>query len=236
MNPTEAQQQIDPTLRTLGNSLLRHGRYATPVAHRSTTRSARRNSSALGTDQQRKKAARRAVWSICANDWHPQAYHPRHICDSLPAGYIIGRVSTGEGPAQLIDLKTLGTAITAAGGTTGGGGGSSAADFGFFFSGKPIASAVIFEMIMSKAIILPLNLSGSKADTNTAATADYTMTLNKNGASIGTIKYPAGGGAITIVFSAAVTLSIGDKLQVVGQVAPDLTLADFFVSFAATFV
>lgn len=159
----------------------------------------------------------------------------RGIRDSIPAGYVIGRVSTGDGPAQLIDLATLGRGITAAQGGAAASSGTTA-DFGLFFSGKPSGSQIVFEMVMSKAVKLPLHLTGSQALAATAPASTATFTLNKNGSSIGSISIATGTGIGTFTFAAAVTLAIGDKFQVVGPSSPDASMADIAISFAATFV
>jgi len=160
----------------------------------------------------------------------------RGIRDSIPAGYVIGRGSSQEGPAELISMATLGQKITQTGAVPKPSDIPVVpADFGFFFSGKPTASQVIFELKMPKAITLPASLTGSQAGTNTNPTADWTMTLKKNGASIGTIKFTAGTGAVTITFSSLVNFAIGDLFQITGQSVADTTLQDFFVSFVASF-
>lgn len=159
----------------------------------------------------------------------------RGIRDSIPAGYVIGRLSSGSGAAELIDLKSLSVAQAAVGGPPVSGGGG-VADFGLFFSGKPSANQVVFEMVMTKAIILPKNLGGSQFLTNTTPTSNYTFTLNQNGASIGTITFAASTGTPTVVFSSLVSFVIGDKFQIVGQATPDASMADIAFSFAATFV
>jgi hypothetical protein len=49
----------------------------------------------------------------------------RDLLRSIPAGYVIGRLGSGDGPAQLLPIKSLLAAITQSGGGSGGGGGSS---------------------------------------------------------------------------------------------------------------
>lgn len=159
----------------------------------------------------------------------------RGIRDSLPSGYMLGRLSSGDGPAELISLDHVAQKIAATG-IVGGSGGGSVADFGLFFSGKPGSSQVIFEMIMSKNILLPLHLGGSQFKPNTPPLADYTVTLNKNGVSIGTIKFAATTGATTIVFTASKNFSIGDTFQIVGPVTADGNIADIAFSFSASFI
>lgn len=160
----------------------------------------------------------------------------RGIRDSLPPGYVVGRLSNAEGPAELIDLRTL----TIAQQTVMGGQLSSpqggVADFGIFVSGKPlIGNMILFEMQMTKGLKLYAGLTGGQFGVNTAPTADYTVTLKKNGASIGTIKFAAGTGTVSAVFATDITLAITDKFQIVGPATPDATVADLWFGFAATF-
>lgn len=158
----------------------------------------------------------------------------RGIRDSLPSGYIVGRVSSQDGPAELIDLKTLGQSITAAtGGVTAPSGG--VADFGLFFPGKPTASQLVFDMIMTKAINLPPVLGGSQFFVTTAPTSNYTFTLKKNTTTIGTITFAASTGAFTVTFIAQVQFILGDRFSITGQSVADGTMSDIAFSFAATF-
>lgn len=49
----------------------------------------------------------------------------RGIRDSLPSGYIVGRLSSQEGPAELIDMKGLAQSLNATGALSASGSTSS---------------------------------------------------------------------------------------------------------------
>lgn len=160
----------------------------------------------------------------------------RGIRDSIPGGYIIGRSSNGDGPAELISFKSLGQAVVATGTVSPPVTVPPVpADFGFFFSGKPTGDQILFEFQLTKSIVLPASLTGGKFGSNSNPTADYTATLKKNGSSIGTVKFNGGGATTTITFATAITFAIGDTFQVSGQTVTDTTFGDFWFAFVATF-
>lgn len=160
----------------------------------------------------------------------------RGIRDSLPPGYVIGRLSSQDGPAELIDLKTLAQATAVATGGGGNGQSGGTADFGFFFSGKPTGSQVLFDMSLTRNIKLPVSLNGARFNVVTPPLADWTVTLSKNGSSIGTIKFAATTGATTVTFATPQTFAIGDVFKVTAPATPDTNLADVAFSFSATFL
>lgn len=93
---------------------------------------------------------------------------------------------------------------------------------------------ILYEFVSPDAIALPINLTGSQAKANTAATASTTVTINKNGSSIGTIVWATSGTTGAFTFSAGVNLVAGDVLQLVAPNPADATLANIGVSLAAT--
>lgn len=161
----------------------------------------------------------------------------RGIRDTIPSGFVIGRTSGQDGPAELIDLKSLTLAqqavmpngqLSKPGGTT--------SDFGFFFQGKPAFSNMVLATIKpTKAIVLPAALLGSQFVADTAPLADYTVTLLHNGVSCGTVKFAASTGAVTVTFAGSVTLAIGDTFTIQGPATADAAIQDISFNFAATF-
>lgn len=97
-------------------------------------------------------------------------------------------------------------------------------DLGVDFSGKP-GNSQQYSFIASRAFQLPASLTGSKAWIGTNPTATLTMTLNKNGSSIGTVVFSTSG-VPTITFASAVTFAIGDVLTIVAPASADATGAD----------
>lgn len=162
----------------------------------------------------------------------------RGIRDSLPPGTVVGRTDSTDGPAQIISLRDLTLAqqkvmpngqLSKPGGTT--------ADFGFFFSGKPLFSNMVIATVkFTKSITLPANLLGSQFVTDTPPAADWTVSILHNGAGIGTIKFAATTGAVTITFATAAIFSAGDTLTIQGPVTADAAVQDISFGFAATFL
>jgi hypothetical protein len=109
------------------------------------------------------------------------------------------------------------------------------ADFGFYFEGNVGTSQQIMYMVQTRAIDLPINLSGSQFSCKIAPTADYTVTFYQNGASIGSVKFTASTGVPVITFSAGIGLSPGDTFELRGQTSADATIKDISFGFLATF-
>lgn len=124
-----------------------------------------------------------------------------------------------------------------AAGATGASAGSTGtpADFGLFFEGRSAANQEIYRMLLTKAIVLPVALSGSKFSANVNPTADWTCTLYKNGVSIGTLTFVGGSATVTVVFATQTTFNIADKFEIVGDTSEDATLKDITFAFAAVF-
>src|SRR4051812_42316050 len=72
-------------------------------------------------------------------------------------------------------------------------------DLATFYPGVPGNSQLLARIKFARAVTFPINLTGSVADSRVAATASTTVTLKKNGSSIGTIVWSAAGttGAFT---------------------------------------
>ena len=80
-------------------------------------------------------------------------------------------------------------------------------------------------------------LSGSVSHAGTSATTDTDFDVRRNGASVGTIHFPAGAATVTFVAaSAVVTFDPADRRTVVAPAPPDTTLADTVVNLAGAIV
>ena len=77
---------------------------------------------------------------------------------------------------------------------------------------------------------MPSGLTGSRASAGTAATAAASITITKNGASIGSVNFAAGQKVGTFTFTAQTAFSAGDRLGFVAQATADATLADIAVT------
>jgi hypothetical protein len=89
--------------------------------------------------------------------------------------------------------------------------GASAYDLPFFVSGKPSAGEIFPIWNAPRDLTLPVDLDGSQFSISTLPTATLTVTLKKNGVSIGTVEFSTVGVA-TVVFVADVNFVAGDQL------------------------
>lgn len=99
-------------------------------------------------------------------------------------------------------------------------------DFGGYLAGQPSGSAKIFRMVTDRPFRLPSGLGGAQANLGTAATAQTDYDLQKNGASIGTMRFAAAATTATFIFASDVDFAIGDVFGIVAPASPDSTAAD----------
>lgn len=161
----------------------------------------------------------------------------RGIRDSIPPGHVIGRVDNAEGPAQLIGMRELVLAqqavmpngqLSKLVGAT--------ADFGFFFQGKPAFSNMVLATIKFTTIVqLPANLLGSEFVADSPPTGSYTVTLLRNGSSIGSITFAATTGTPSVTFTVKKTFNVGDTFTIQGPATADAGIQDISFNFAAIF-
>lgn len=107
-----------------------------------------------------------------------------------------------------------------------------------YLPGAPAASAMILRAITPQALTLVENLTGSYAVCDTAPTASITCTINRISSgtttAIGSVNYAASATAGTFTFSAAVTTTPGDIIEVVAPSSADATFAGPCVALAGT--
>lgn len=99
-----------------------------------------------------------------------------------------------------------------------------------FVGGKPGNSELVNVFVAAGAFTLPSGLTGSRASAGTAATAAASITITKNGASVGSVNFAAGQTVGTFTFTAQTAFSAGDRLGFVAQATADATLADIAVT------
>ncbi len=102
-----------------------------------------------------------------------------------------------------------------------------------YFAGKPANAAVLYRVKFASAMRLPASLTGSQFLVNTLPTAATTLTLKKNGGSVGTVAFSAAG-AVTITFASQTDFAAGDTFSVENQATADATAADFSLTFLGT--
>lgn len=141
----------------------------------------------------------------------------------------------------------IGTFIVNSGGGGNGGGGGSTGSSGPYliasYEGDPtLTSPVGGQILLTHQIpgstiltnvTLPSGLTGSVGGCKVNPTAVATVTIKRNGSSIGTINISTGG-VVTFTFSSAVTLNPNDILDFVFQATADSTLAGLWWTIAGT--
>jgi hypothetical protein len=99
-------------------------------------------------------------------------------------------------------------------------------DLAVFISGTMVNAQELLRMNAVRPFTLPVSLTGSIAKAGISATGSTTVTLNKNGSSIGTLVWSAAGTLAAITFAAAVTFATGDVFTITGPATFDATLAN----------
>jgi len=94
------------------------------------------------------------------------------------------------------------------------------------------ANVVVCRRVPARRVRLVADFAGSAGISGTAATADADFDVQRNGNSIGTIRFTAGATASTFIAANAVTLDTGDVLTVVAPASVDANLADLAITIA----
>lgn len=103
-------------------------------------------------------------------------------------------------------------------------------DVGGFYPGVPTASALVSQYPFPRSVKFPSGLTGSQGKAGTAATAQTDFDIQKNGSSVGTMRFAVSATVASFIMGSETTFSAGDVLKVIAPVTPDATLAN--VSFA----
>lgn len=103
-----------------------------------------------------------------------------------------------------------------------------------FWPGVTTASVLVTRVPVARVIVFPASLTGSYVKARVAATAQTDFDLQKNGTSVGTIRFAAAGTVATFVGVSAITTAAGDLISIVGPGTPDTTLADIGFAISGT--
>ncbi|MGH8562710.1 MAG: hypothetical protein ACREXW_00965 [Gammaproteobacteria bacterium] len=107
-------------------------------------------------------------------------------------------------------------------------------DVGAMCTGAPTASLVLCHYEFPRRVWFPAGLRGSRGRAGTAATAQTDIDVQRNGVSVGTIRFAAGGTVATFIMAQSRVFGIGDALKLIAPASPDATLADVTFSLAGT--
>lgn len=107
-------------------------------------------------------------------------------------------------------------------------------DLHVFLPGVMTNGQLCLRRKVTRPFTLPITLVGSFASATANATASTTITLKKNGASIGTIVFALGASTATFTFVASVSFAVGDVLTIEGPVTADATLANVTLDLYGT--
>lgn len=90
---------------------------------------------------------------------------------------------------------------------------------------------LLYRKKAQRAFTLPINLTGTLVSAAVAATGSTTVTLKKNGSSIGTAIWSAAGVVAALTFASAVSFAVGDIFTIEGPATADATLSDVSFDF-----
>lgn len=107
-------------------------------------------------------------------------------------------------------------------------------DLSTFATGQPAASEILFDFAAPVAFTLPVNLAGSVALASAAPNAVANFSLTKNGTQVGTISFAAGALTATFTAASAISVAVGDRLQIIAPSTQDAALSGLAFTFAGT--
>lgn len=108
---------------------------------------------------------------------------------------------------------------------------------GSWKNGAPTANERVLGFVVPggvTSVTLPASASNSNVESETSATAQTDFDLQKNGSSIGTIRFAASGTVATFVGISETTFAQGDTIEVQAPGTPDSTLADIYFTLYLT--
>ena len=107
-------------------------------------------------------------------------------------------------------------------------------DIGSFYAGVPVASAALMRFVFTRAVTFPSGLTGSQGLLLTAATAQTDVDIQKNGVSVGTMRWAAAGTVATFIAASPISFAIGDEIRLIAPGTADATLSDLYFTLAGT--
>lgn len=99
-----------------------------------------------------------------------------------------------------------------------------------FFPGVPVSGATLSQIAMTRPVRWDMGMPGFQGYSQVNASAPATLTINRNGSSVGTVNFATSTAVATITLANAVLWLPGDILTIVNQGSADATLANMSVS------
>jgi hypothetical protein len=116
------------------------------------------------------------------------------------------------------------------------GGGGLPADISGYKAGQPAADEVIARVPVVRRIRLKIDLAGSHASAETAATASADFDIRVDAVSSATMRFAAAATSATFIAASEAVLEPGQVLSVVAPSTPDATLAGIGFTLAGSLV
>ena len=101
---------------------------------------------------------------------------------------------------------------------------------GWFFTSAPLTSEVLALYTAAESITLADDFAGSQGDVGTNPAATFTMTVQKNGSTVGTVAISTGGVFTFATTGTTVSLVAGDQLKIVAPAGVDASVANVSVT------
>jgi hypothetical protein len=90
----------------------------------------------------------------------------------------------------------------------------------------------MLHIVFVEAVQFPAGLTSSQAYADTAPEAQTDFDLQKNGVSIGTIRFAAASNTASFLMASAQSFAPGDRLKVIAPIVPDASLAGVTIALA----
>ncbi len=107
-------------------------------------------------------------------------------------------------------------------------------DLGMFIPGTHGNGALMAQLVLTRAVSFPEDLTGSSGYFQVNATGSTVLDLRKNGVSIGTITFTGAGSTASFSLSGGASFAVGDRLAIINQNPADATLADLSITLKGT--
>lgn len=120
--------------------------------------------------------------------------------------------------------------VDAQGRLTAASNGTSTYTVGFFFTTAPTASEIMCQHTFAETVVFPDEWLNSVGDVGTNPAALFTLTVAKNGGTVGTITISTGGVFTFTTVGTTVTFVPGDLLRITAQASPDASIANVSIS------